>query len=144
VTAPFTHEFRVRYSECDVQGVVFNSHYLAFVDIGITEMWREAVTGGYNGMLDQGVDVVVAEAHLKFIRSARFDDVLRIEVTVTHLGTTSIITRHRICRGDELLVEVEIRHVTVGRDGYVKTPMPDWLRSGLERWLQTPTAAQSA
>ncbi len=144
MSAPFVHEFRVRYSECDVQGVVFNSHYLAFVDIAITELWREAVTGGYNGMLDQAVDVVVAEAHLRFISSARFDEVLRIEVMVTHLGTTSIITRHRICRGDELLVEVEIRHVTVSRDGYAKTPMPDWLRSGLEPWLETPASTRPA
>ncbi len=141
MTAPFVHEFRVRYAECDVQGVVFNSHYLAFVDVGVTELWREAVAGGYNGMLDQGVDVVVADAHLKFIGSARFDDVLRIEVVVSHLGTTSIITRHRICRGDELLVEVEIRHVTVSREDYAKTPMPEWLRSGLEQWLATPVAA---
>ncbi len=138
MTEPFTHEFRVRYSECDVQGVVFNSHYLAFVDVGITELWREALPGGYNAMLERDVDVVVAEAHLRFRSSARFDDLLRIEVTVTHLGTTSIVTRHRICRGDEQLVEVEIRHVAVSRASYAKTPIPDWLRAGLERWLEAP------
>ncbi len=135
---PFTHEFRVRYAECDVQGVVFNSHYLAFVDIAVTELWRAAIAGGYNGMLDQGVDVVVGEAHLRFVSSARFDDLLRIEVSVKHLGTTSIITRHRICRGNELLVEVEIRHVAVSRETYTKTPIPDWLRAGLARWLEAP------
>ncbi len=117
---------------------MFNSHYLAFVDLGITELWREALPGGYNAMLDRDVDVVVAEAHLRFRSSARFDDLLRIEVTVTHLGTTSIVTRHRICRGDEQLVEVEIRHVAVSRDTYAKTPIPDWLRAGLERWLEAP------
>jgi acyl-CoA thioester hydrolase len=136
MSAPFVYEFRVRFAECDGQGVVFNSNYLAFVDVGITELWRDAVPGGYIGMLDEGVDVVVAEAHLTFRSSARFDDLLRIEVTVTHLGTTSIVTQHRFCRGDELLVEVEIRHVTVSRDGYRKTPMPDWLRSGLAQWLE--------
>ena len=141
-TEPFIHEFRVRYSECDVQGVVFNSHYLAFVDLGITELWREALPGGYNAMLDRDVDVVVAEAHLRFRGSARFDDLLRIEVVVTHLGTTSIVTRHRICRGDELLVEVEIRHVSVSRDTYAKTPIPDWLRAGLERWLEAPAPVE--
>ena len=141
-TEPFIHEFRVRYSECDVQGVVFNSHYLAFVDLGITELWREALPGGYNAMLDRDVDVVVAEAHLQFRSSARFDDLLRIEVVVTHLGTTSIVTRHRICRGTELLVEVEIRHVVVTRDAYAKAPIPDWLRAGLERWLEAPAPVE--
>lgn len=136
MSAPFAHEFRVRYAECDVQGVVFNAHYLAFVDLGITELWREAFAGGYDGMLEQGVDVVVAEAHLRFRSSARFDDLLRIEIAVIHLGTTSIVTRHRICREEERLVEVEIRHVTVSRETYAKHPMPDWLRTGLERWLE--------
>ncbi len=138
MSEPFTHEFRVRFAECDGQGVVFNSHYLAYVDLGITELWREALDGGYTGMLERGLDVVVAEAHLRFHGSARFDDLLRIEVTVGHLGTTSIVSRHHICRGDALLVEVEIRHVTVSRADYAKTPMPDWLRSGLSRWLAAP------
>ena len=121
---------------------MFNSHYLAFVDLGITELWREALPGGYNAMLDRDVDVVVAEAHLRFRSSARFDDLLRIEVVVTHLGTTSIVTRHRICRGTDLLVEVEIRHVVVSRDTYAKTPIPDWLRAGLERWLEAPAPVE--
>ncbi len=138
MTPPFTHEFRVRFVECDGQGVVFNSHYLAYVDLGITELWREAFDSGYTGMLERGFDVVVGEARLRFLGSARFDDLLRIEVAVSQLGTTSILTRHRICRGDELLVEVEMRHVAVSRDGYAKTPMPDWLRSGLARWLDAP------
>jgi acyl-CoA thioester hydrolase len=142
MTEPFTHEFRVRYAECDVQGVVFNSHYLAFVDVAITELWREALPGGYNAMLDREVDVVVAEAHLRFKSSARFDDLLRIEVVVRRLGTTSIVTRHRICRDDDLLVEVEIRHVAVSRETYAKTSIPDWLRAGLERWLETPASIE--
>jgi acyl-CoA thioester hydrolase len=137
--APFTHSLRVRYAECDAQGVVFNSHYLAFVDIGITELWRAAF-GSYQAMLDRDVDVVVAEAHLRFRGSARFDDELRCEVTVTHLGNTSIVSRHLMSRGDELLVEVEIRHVMVDRRSLGKTPIPDWVRAGLEPWTETVNA----
>jgi acyl-CoA thioester hydrolase len=145
--APFTHSLRVRYAECDAQGVVFNSHYLAFVDIGITELWRAAF-GSYQAMLDRDVDVVVAEAHLRFRRPARFDDELRCEVMVTHLGSTSIVTRHLINRqtsardpaagsdGEQPLVEVEIRHVMVDRESLRKAPIPDWVRTGLEPWLE--------
>jgi acyl-CoA thioester hydrolase len=133
VAEPFTHSFRVRYAECDVQGVVFNSHYLAFVDIVITELWREAF-GGYAVMLDRGVDVVVAEANLRFHSPARFDDTVTVSATITHLGTTSIVSQHRLNRDDETLVEADIRHVMVDRESMVKTPIPDWARSGLARW----------
>jgi acyl-CoA thioester hydrolase len=133
VAEPFRHPLRVRYAECDAQGVVFNSHYLAYVDIAITELWRAAF-GSYQAMVDRGVDVVVGEAHLRFRNSARFDDELSLEVTVSHLGTTSIVTTHHICRDREPLVEVEIRHVMVDSQNLAKTPMPDWVRAGLEPW----------
>jgi acyl-CoA thioester hydrolase len=130
----------VRFAECDPQGVVFNAHYLAYVDVAITELWRAAL-GNYQTMLDRGVDVVVAEARLRFRGAARFDDELRLDVTVTHMGNTSIISQHRICRDDELLVEVEIRHVTVDRATLTKLPIPDWLRDGLTPWHVAADAA---
>ena len=84
---PLSHKLRVRYAECDVQGVVFNSHYLAYFDTSITELWRAAV-GGYQAMLDRGLDIVVAEARLRFLGSARFDQELTLEISVTNLGNT--------------------------------------------------------
>jgi acyl-CoA thioester hydrolase len=129
----FTAPIRVRYGECDMQGVVFNAHYLSYVDIAIIELWRAAL-GSYDAMLERGLDVVVAESRLRFHGSAKFDDELTVAVRVTHLGTTSIVTEHRIMRGDEVLVVCEIRHVVVDRHTLAKTPIPDWLRTELERW----------
>ncbi len=130
---PFIHTVRVRYAECDMQGVVFNSHYLTYVDVGITELWRAAF-GSYGEMLERGLDVVVAEAQLRFRAAAHFDDELTIEVTVTHMGTTSIVTRHRILRREEQLVECTIRHVMVDRTALRKTEIPGWARERLSRW----------
>ena len=41
----FRHPLRVRFHECDPQGVVFNGNYLAYFDIAFTELWREAFGG---------------------------------------------------------------------------------------------------
>ena len=73
VTEPFVHTLRVRYGECDAQGVLFNAHYLAYVDDTITELWRAAF-GSYATMLRRGIDIVVAEANLRFRGGARFDE----------------------------------------------------------------------
>ena len=73
--APYVHRLRVRYGECDPQGVVFNAHYLAYFDIALTELWRESL-GGYRLMTDSGVDMVVAEAGVRYRASAGFDDEL--------------------------------------------------------------------
>ena len=76
VSEPFVHELRVRYGECDPQGIVFNANYLLYFDVVFTELWREAV-GPWQEMVERGLDAVVAEASLRFRSPARFDDVLR-------------------------------------------------------------------
>lgn len=136
--APFAHTLRVRYAECDPQGVVFNAHYLAYFDTSITELWRAAL-GSYQAMMDRGVDLVVAEAQLRFRTPARFDDELTLEVAVTQMGNTAITSSHRISRGSDLVVEGMLRHVVVDREKLRKTAIPDWLRDQLGPWtVQEP------
>jgi acyl-CoA thioester hydrolase len=133
VGEPFQHQIRVRYAECDLQGVVFNAHYLVYFDTSLTELWRAAF-GGYRAMLERGFDVVVAEAQLRFCTPARFDEQLTLEIAITHLGTTSITSAHRINRDGELVVEGMLRHVLVERQGLTKAAIPDWLREQLAPW----------
>ena len=133
VGKPLIHILRVRYGECDLQGIVFNAHYLSYFDTSITELWRTAC-GSYQAMLDRGVDIVLAEANLRFRKPARFDDELSLAIGVTHLGTTSVITHHTASVADSLVAEGELRHVLVDRVTVAKTPLPDWLREGLEPW----------
>jgi acyl-CoA thioester hydrolase len=130
---PFVHRLRVRYAECDPQGVLFNANYLAYVDHTITELWRAAY-GGYTNMLDRGVDIVVAEASLRFLGSARFDEELAIEALVTRIGNTSLTTGYRFLRGHDVLLEATMRHVFVDRATAIKTRIPDWARAGLAPW----------
>jgi acyl-CoA thioester hydrolase len=133
VAAPFTHELRVRYGECDPQGIVFNANYLLYFDVVFTELWREAV-GPWNEMVEDGYDAVVAEANAKFRSPARFDDELELRATVVNLGETSISTRIDVTRDDELLVEGLLRHVCVTRSDWKKAPLPDPVRAGLARF----------
>jgi acyl-CoA thioester hydrolase len=130
---PLTHMLRVRYAECDQQGVVFNAHYLAWCDLNLTELWRAAF-GSYEAVVQRGVDVVVAAAELRFRAPARFDEEVALEVGVAHLGTTSVITDHAVRRTGELLVHARLRHVTVDPRTLAKRPIPDWMRAGLAPW----------
>ena len=130
MSADFQHTLRVRYGECDPQGIVFNANYLLYFDVAFTEFWREAI-GPWMEMGERGYDAVVGEARLKFRAPARFDDDLVITMQVANLGTSSITTAVRILRGDELLIEGELRHVVVSTDTWRPVPMPDWIRDGL-------------
>ncbi len=133
VPAPLVHTLRVRYAECDLQGIAFNAHYLNYFDTSMTELWRAAY-GSYQAMLDRGVDMVLAEARLRFLKPARFDDELELAVAVTHLGRTSFHTRHTASCDGDIVAEAELRHVLVDRRTVRGTPLPDWLREGIQPW----------
>jgi acyl-CoA thioester hydrolase len=141
VPEPLVHRVRVRYAECDLHGVAFNAHYLNYFDTSMTELWRAAY-GSYQAMLDRGVDMVLAEARLRFLRPARFDDELELGVLVVHRGGTSFATSHTASRAGELIAEGELRHVLVDQETGTKTPLPDWLRDGLEPWASEEAAEE--
>jgi acyl-CoA thioester hydrolase len=135
---PFIHELRVRYGECDPQGIVFNANYLLYFDVAFTELWRTAV-GPWQEMVARGVDAVVAEANLNFRSPARFDDQLELRAQVARLGKSSITTEIDVMRGEELLVAGRLRHVcvsTLSSDGAKpgSRPWPDDIREHLLSW----------
>jgi len=127
---PFAHELRVRYGECDPQGIVFNANYLLYFDIGVTELYRAAL-GSWQQMVERGVDVVVAEANLRFRAPARFDDVIAVGAQVASFGTTSVTLEMDIRRDGELLVEGRLRQVFVDAKSWAKTEIPGWAREAL-------------
>jgi acyl-CoA thioester hydrolase len=131
---PFTHVLRVRYGECDPQGVVFNANYFAYFDVALTELWRAAV-GPYSDMMAAGVDMVVAEASARYLGPAGFDDELAIDVAITRLGTTSMVTRMTVRRGATSVAEGEMRHVFIDVRTKRKVPVPEAYRRGLERYV---------
>jgi len=129
---PFRHELQVRYNECDPQNIVFNANYFTYFDITITELWRTAFKTSYASMIaDHGIDMVVAEASARFHGSARFDDRIAVEASITRLGTTGMTTSLVVLREGERLVEGELRHVFVDAETWIKTPIPDVVRSAL-------------
>ena len=124
-------QLRVRYAECDMQGHVFNSHYLTWFDMAHTEALR-ATVGGYQRLVERGIDFVVAEASVRYRRPARFDDELVVGVAFQPLGTTSLTSDFVVRRDDDLLAEGTLRHVCVDATTFAKTPWPDWVRAAIE------------
>lgn len=135
VPEPFRHSVRVRYSECDLQGIVFNANYLTYVDDAVTELWRATLPGGYAAMVQAGLDLVVGEARLRYLAPARFDDQLDLALTVTRVGTTGLTTEVAISCEGRPLTEVTLRHVFVTAGEGAKTPIPDDVRAALEPYV---------
>jgi acyl-CoA thioester hydrolase len=91
--------------------------------------------GGYQEMLDAGVDMVVGEVNVRFLGPAGFDDELDFDVRVTRLGETALSTRFDVTTAGRPVVEGRMRHVFIEPDTKQKRPMPDEIREGLLPYL---------
>ncbi len=130
--APFRYNLRVRFNECDPQRVAFNANYLAYIDIAFTDLYRQYFDASYAEVMERsGVDVVVAEAKLKFLAPARFDDQIEVEITIERLGNTSMEVSSLISREGAALTTAELRYVFVDLESWEKTPIPDQIRATL-------------
>jgi len=142
VSEIFTHRIRVRYGECDPQGVVFNANWLAYFDVVITELWRELI-GDYSAMIEDGADMMVAEAGIGFRGPARFDEIIDFELSVTRLGETALSTRIDASVDGRPAVEGTMRHVFVEPGTNEKRPIPENIREALRPLLVEQEAARA-
>jgi acyl-CoA thioester hydrolase len=125
----FSHSLRVRWAEADMQGVVFNGHYLAYFDIGVTEYWR-TLTGGDPQRLREIFDrLYVIKAVIEFHSPARFDDVLDVYVRTARLGGSSLRVLFEIGRGIERLISGENIYVFAEQGTAVR--LPDAIRKSI-------------
>ena len=100
---------RVRYAETDQMGVVYHSNYLIWFEVGRVELIR-AIGFDYKTMeTDDDCHIVVAEAHCRYEKPARYDQVLRVRTRITEwrnrivkfsyeifLDENSVPARHRL------------------------------------------------
>jgi acyl-CoA thioester hydrolase len=139
-----SYPMRVRFAECDPQGIVFNSRYLEYFDVAMTEIWREALGPYDQATADAGVDLVVAEAGVRYRDSLRFDDVFELRATVRRIGTTSMTTAIAVVRDGTVVAEGELRHVFLGHEDGRPTPIPAAVRSAFEPYLEADEAPDPA
>ncbi|MGB5326547.1 MAG: thioesterase family protein [Pseudomonadales bacterium] len=131
---PFCLLLRVRYSECDAQQVVFNSRYMDYVDVAMTEFTRQ-LWGDYNALVASGYDNQVVSATIDWNAPAHFDDVLAIYVAPGRLGNTSYTLHCTIVNYASRveLVNVKITYVLLNAKQMKKTSIPDAMRASLEQ-----------
>ena len=88
---PLTHttELRVRYAETDRMGIVYYANYLVWCEVGRVEFLR-ALGGSYAALEAQGYGLAVAEATVRYLAPARFDDQVRIETTLSGVRSRAV------------------------------------------------------
>ncbi len=132
----FSHPLRVRWSEADMQGIVFNGHYLNYADVGISEYFREVRTLADSTGIT-GSEFFAVRTLLEYQSPAQFDDLLDIHVRISRLGNSSMDFTIGIYRDNELLVTGEIVYVRADMDTRRPQSIPQSFRDVIANYETT-------
>ncbi len=135
MTFPVTYRRKIRFSDTDAQGIVFNANYLRYWDDTITDYFDELGIP-WQTFVERGFDMVVAHAEIDFRSAARVGDELTTGARVAHYGTTSLRFELRTWNeaSGKTVVEGHQIQVMVDRDTMVPVAVPDFFKQAVARF----------
>ena len=104
----FNTQVRVRYAEADPMNVVYYGNYAQYFEVGRVESLRNLGLS-YKGIEDMGIMLPVVELNIKYLRPAKYDDLLTIKSQIKELPTD-----HKIIFDQEIYNE-EGKLLTIGK-----------------------------
>jgi acyl-CoA thioester hydrolase len=117
---------RVRFSETDAMGVANNAAYLAWFEVGRVEYLRE-IGHSYADVHAGGMDMVVIEARVEYLRPLHFDDRFTVACACTNVRAATFTFSYELHDGDGLCTRGETRHACVDRALERPVRVPEWL-----------------
>jgi acyl-CoA thioester hydrolase len=93
-------EFRVIYGDTDRMGFAYYANYLRWFEIGRNEYLR-AAGYPYKRLESDGIILPVIEAGCRYLRTAHYDDLLRLESWIEELGRVKVRFAYRVGRVGE-------------------------------------------
>ena len=130
---PYSHatELRVRYAETDRMGVVYYANYLVWCEVGRVELLR-SLGRSYAALEADGIGLAVSEATVRYVAPARFDDLVRIETTLTGVRSRALTFDYVISHAESgtRVATAFTSLVSIARDGRL-TAIPPAFRDAL-------------
>ncbi len=130
----FFERLRVRWSEIDAQKIVFNGHYLTYLDTAMAGYWRALAVPYAEAMHSLGGDLFMRKAELDYLAAARYDDVLDVGLRCGRIGKSSLSFVGGVFRQDQLLVTGALTYVFADPGATASMPVPAPLRELFDRF----------
>ena len=132
----FFYNFRIRYSEVDAQGIVFNAHYLTYFDCAITEYFRKIKYDYAIEVKKRAEDFHVIKTTIEYKKPIFFDQIVDAFTRVSYIGTTSLkfeIALYIHSKSD-LLASGEVIQVYANQKNHKSIPLPNHLISKIKKF----------
>ena len=135
----FSTRFRVRWMECDAQGIVFNGAYLGYLEVAQAEYFRNLGIGIYHLPRSGYFDLAVVKTTIEFRAPALVDEIVDARVRVSRFGNTSMDLQMELWRPDPEMLLTTIDAVYVGYDAATGATrrVPDTFRQLIGHYEET-------
>ncbi len=134
----YTHktQIRVHYALTDQMGVVYHGHYAQFYEIGRTDSLR-SLGFTYKSIEASGIILPVIDIHSKFLRPARYDDLITVVTTLRELPAHHKIVFHSEIYNEknELLNVGDVTLYFMEAKTMKRCNMPDDLKEKLKEFF---------
>ena len=121
----FSHRIRVRFAETDAMGIVHHSRYLPYFEETRVAYLRH-VGHPYHSVREDGIEMAVLEAFVRYHKPLEFDDVFDVHVMIASLGRVTFQMAYLLTVGDVTHATGVTVHGCITPDGRA-TRMPAWL-----------------
>ena len=135
----FTFRLRVRWGECDAQGIVFNAQYMNFIEVAQAEYFRNLGLRLYSEELRNRFDLATVKATFEFMAPARVDDMLNIYTGVARIGNSSITfnTEMYLEDAEQPCARAEVIYANFDADTGIARRIPDDIRGTFSEFEET-------
>lgn len=136
----FSTRFRVRYAEIDGQKVVFNSRYLEYADVAVSEWWAWTGISEALGEVWRETEFHVRRAEVDYLRPFGWGDTVEAWVRLERVGTSSLVQQFELLHGEtgELHARIELVVVNV----HLPTGRPAPIDSQVRTFMEALIVAQ--
>lgn len=126
----FAHKLRVRWSECDAQGILLNAQYINLIEVAHAEYFRNLGVLIFDADSRRDFDLATVQANLQYLAPARVDEVIEIRLRVSDVGNSSLTLIAEIYdeRGEQPIHRAELVYVNYDAAKGRSRPIPDRVR----------------
>ncbi len=130
------NKIKVRYSEVDCQKIVYNSHYLTYFDISLSEMLEDCFDQD-EYINNTNNDFHTVGVQMNFNSPARLNDQLEVYSGIKKLGNSSMTFLQEIYKAgsDIILNEASITWVNTNQNSMKSETIPNDIRKKLSKYL---------
>ena len=129
-------QIRIHYALTDQMGVVYHGHYAQFYEIARTEAIR-LIGYTYKDIEAMGIIMPVIDIHSRFLRPAKYDDLITVKTILKELPLHhKIVFHHEIYNeADELLNTGDVTLYFMQSKEMKRCDMPLQLKEVLEKYF---------